>query len=277
MFRTFESSGIVGRTPIVASGVIPCRRSDAAPIDGGRWTAPGGTSGTWWWRSPADRPARHQRRAERDVGPPFHARPRLSLERFPRLAPPDFDTIVTPMSNRPRPRRVAVRGGCLRLANTTADLVNVSRTGALIRLNHELRTGGEWPLVLQLPTADPVWLHGRVVRCQRVEPGGGTALRNQYVLGLKFVNPPAEAEAMLDGVCGTPPRPAAAPADGSPARRRWLRVSLLHLRPPSLSLRRRCPECRSVEVTKEGRYRYSCDQCALEFVGIRVGPLRLSL
>lgn len=41
--------------------------------------------------------------------------------------------------------------------------MNVSRTGALIRLGYHLRTGGEWPLVLELPAFEPVWLTGREV------------------------------------------------------------------------------------------------------------------
>ena len=68
---------------------------------------------------------------------------------------------------RPRPPRIAVTGAHMRFANTVADVVNVSPTGALIRLGFKPRLGGEWPLVLDLPAAGQVWLNGRVVRCQQ--------------------------------------------------------------------------------------------------------------
>ncbi len=106
------------------------------------------------------------------------------------------------MQNRPRSRRVTVVGARVRFANTVADLVNVSRSGTLIRAGDELRLGGEWPLVLEL-LAVPVRLTGRVVRRQPAEVSlpGGAALQRQYSLAFKFVNPSAEAQAALDEVC----------------------------------------------------------------------------
>jgi hypothetical protein len=56
------------------------------------------------------------------------------------------------MHRRPRPRRVAIRGARVPLANTLADLVNVSRTGVLMQVGYELPPGSEWPLTLAVPT-----------------------------------------------------------------------------------------------------------------------------
>lgn len=186
------------------------------------------------------------------------------------------------MPNHPRPRRVAIRGARMQFANTPADLMNVSRTGALIRLGYQPRTGGEWPLVLELPEAGPVWLTGRVVRSRRLDdasPSGLSTLGSGYLLALRFVNPSTDAQAILDEACGMPPAAAssvAAPVVGRGIERR-LRSSVQRLRRLSLSLRRRCPECGSVEVAKEISHRYACEQCGLEFAGFRLGPLRVSL
>lgn len=62
----------------------------------------------------------------------------------------------------------------MHLANTVTDVVDVSRTGVLVRVSYELRPGSEWPLALEVPAATPVRVTGRVVRC---EPGGRLACR----------------------------------------------------------------------------------------------------
>ena len=183
------------------------------------------------------------------------------------------------MPNRPRPRRVAISGARMRFANTVADLMNVSRTGALIRLNYRLRTGGEWPMVLELPRGRAVWLNGHVVRCDRVgvRPPGRGEPGNQYMLGLSFVEPSHEALAVLDTVCGTPPRTAPSMTAPFPFTPRRLLVPLVRVWRISLSLERRCPECRSVDIAKDVRHQYSCEQCGRRFAGYRLGPLRLSI
>ena len=185
------------------------------------------------------------------------------------------------MPNRPRPHRVAIQGARIRFANTPADLLNVSRSGALIRLGYQPRTGGEWPLVLELPNHMPQWLTGRVVRTQSASgtSPGAPVVGDQFLLALKFVNPPLEVVEALDQACGTTP-PAAIPSD-APAEVRTLeesvRSAMQHLRRLSLSLRRRCPECGSPDVSKEFDHRYACDQCGVQFAGFRLGPVRVSL
>src|SRR6266853_3209934 len=99
--------------------------------------------------------------------------------------------------SRSRPNRVAVPGAHIQFANTVAELINLSPSGALIRMNFELRRGGEWPLVLELPKTGQVWLHGRVVRCRRHD--------GAFILALSFVSPNAEAKAVLNELCSAVP------------------------------------------------------------------------
>ena len=94
------------------------------------------------------------------------------------------------MPTRSRSPRVVVAGARLQFADTVAELLNLSPTGALIRMNFELRRGGEWPLVLEAPQSGQVWLHGRVVRCRRHD--------GAFVLALSFESPNADAQAVLD-------------------------------------------------------------------------------
>lgn len=109
------------------------------------------------------------------------------------------------MVQHPRPSRVVLVGARMRLANMVADLVNVSQTGVLIRAGSELRADSVWPLVLELPATPAVALTGRVVRCERAEIStpGGAALRSRYDIALRFMNRSAEAQAILEDVCGT--------------------------------------------------------------------------
>lgn len=171
--------------------------------------------------------------------------------------------------------RIAVTGAYMRVANTVADVVNVSPTGALVRLDFKPRLGGEWPLVLDLPAAGQVWLNGRVVRCQPDPSGRGTLPRsNEYLLGLAFVEPSEGAQAVLDELCGAP---APTPIDADRVARRRPRTPVASLRRLSVSRNRRCPECRSLDVIKEARHRYACEQCGCEFSGFNLGLIRVSL
>ena len=171
------------------------------------------------------------------------------------------------MPTRPRPPRIAVAGARLQFANTVAELVNMSPSGALIRMGFELRKGGEWPLVLELPEAGQIWLNGRVVRCRREGTG--------FLLALSFVSPEAETQALLDRICRAP----------SPAKEKrqhplpWTlpALSIERLFRIHLSSKRQCPECHSADLTKERSHRYSCFQCGCRFSGFRIGGIRISL
>jgi len=124
-----------------------------------------------------------------------------------------------------------------------AELINLSQTGALIRMTFELRKGGEWPLVLELADASQVWLNGRVVRCRRHEGAFVLALTKRSL-----------------------PLPWRLPT-----------LSLLRLVRLLLSSSRHCSECHSADVTKERRHAHSCFQCGCRFSGFRIGTLRISL
>ena len=143
----------------------------------------------------------------------------------------------------------------------------MSATGALIRMGFELRNGGEWPLVLDLPQAGQIGLNGRVVRCRRE----GTL----FLLALAFVSPGVQAQATLEDLCSRPspirekrthPAPWTLPA-----------LSFERLLRIRISSSRQCPECHSADVTKERRHGYSCFQCGCRFTGLRIGGLRISL
>ena len=174
------------------------------------------------------------------------------------------------MPPRARSPRVAVPGAHIHFANTVATLLNLSRSGALIGMNFELRRGGEWPLVLDLPATGQVWLQGRVVRCRRHE--------GAFILALSFVSPSAEAQAALDELCSAP-APAAPPKEKRPRPLPWRLpiYSFERLLRMRWSPTRQCPECHSSDVSKERRYNYSCFQCGCRFTGFRVGKLRISL
>jgi len=134
-------------------------------------------------------------------------------------------------------------------------VVNLSRTGALVRTSHHQRAGAEWPLVLELREA-AVTLKARVVRCDAAAvPRHGA--RRQYTLGLTFVDPSKEAQAVIDEVCR-------AAKTTAPKRRLFM------------SFVRRCPACKSRAVQKELTRRYSCSDCGNLFTGMRVGIVRFA-
>jgi len=103
----------------------------------------------------------------------------------------------------PRPRRIPMLGGRAHFSHGFADLVNVSRTGVLIRTNYAVRVGSEWPMTLKL-SGQSVSVTGRVVRCDQVDVGlpAGASLRNQFGVALMFIAPPPEAETVLMELCG---------------------------------------------------------------------------
>ena len=102
-----------------------------------------------------------------------------------------------------RPRRVILVGARVQLANTVADVVNVSQTGVLVRAGRQLSVGSEWPLTLEVPGAPPVPLKGRVVRCDtaHVSIPDGSILRSRYDVAFQFVDRSADAQTILDAVC----------------------------------------------------------------------------
>jgi len=152
----------------------------------------------------------------------------------------------------PRSERIEIPGAFAELARTHARVVNVSRTGALVRGSHRHAPGDEWPVLLELGRT-PLLVRARVVRCEPLAASGG---RGAFALGLAFVDPSAEAVALLERVCRQAPRP----------RTRWLSISLV----------RRCPQCRSRAVAKEANRQYLCTACLHRFRGFRAGFIRFA-
>ena len=155
------------------------------------------------------------------------------------------------MTFQPRSERIAVPGAFAELARTYAEVVNVSRTGALVRGSYQHAPGDEWPVLLELGRT-PLVVLARVVRCEPVATSG----RRAFALGLAFVNPSAEAMALLERVCEHVPS----------SRTRWFSISLV----------RRCPHCRSRAVAKEANRQYLCTACLYRFRGFRVGFIRFA-
>lgn len=155
-----------------------------------------------------------------------------------------------------RPRRTTLSGARAQFTNIDAEVVNVSSTGALVRVAFRQAPGAHGPLTLEVQ-GTPLDLTARVVRCEPVA-GPLSTSTGKFALALTFVDPPAGVVARLDEVCRAGHR--------SEKEERRLRVSLV----------RRCPKCHSRDVAKEGKRSYSCGQCGQVFTGFRIGFLRFS-
>ncbi len=100
--------------------------------------------------------------------------------------------------------RVPTPGVRARVNAATGDLLNVSATGALVRLPRELPVGSSWPVILDLD-ARRIDLSGRVVRCERLTialPGGGVLERPAYVTAVMFTHASASAVQGVAQLCG---------------------------------------------------------------------------
>ena len=173
------------------------------------------------------------------------------------------------MPTRSRFPRVAVPGAHIQFANTVAELINLSPTGALIRMNFELRKGGEWPLALEAPGVGQLWLQGRVVRCHRHA--------GAFVLALSFVAPNEDTQSVLGTICSASPAPPAKDKRQRALPWRLPAFSFERLLRLHWSPNRECPECHSSDVSKLRPHSYSCFQCGCRFTGYRIGRLRVSL
>ena len=111
------------------------------------------------------------------------------------------------MTFRSRAIRIALSEARGQLANTVVELMNISRTGALIRSGYELLPGTVWPFVLELPT-ETMNLTARVVRCRRSEASSeSAAARIRYDIGITFDLPSSAARRILQQLCGTAMEP----------------------------------------------------------------------
>jgi hypothetical protein len=149
--------------------------------------------------------------------------------------------------------------GHAQLANTLTTIVNISRTGVLVSAPKEWLPGARLPLTIDLD-GGALTVTGTVVRSEVASPFvvDGTP-RRQFAVALSFVSPSHDAQRVLDAMCG-PQR-----------QRHGLRIGPVHL-----SGARYCPRCFSRSVVRGSRRRYSCDNCHHEFVGFRIGFVRLA-
>lgn len=102
-----------------------------------------------------------------------------------------------------RPARVLVTGVTARLSTVTGYVVNISLTGALVRVPRALAVGSEHPLVLESPERS-VTLTARVVRAQvaPIEVAGAVLQREDYALGVVFSRTPNDALEAITDLCG---------------------------------------------------------------------------
>lgn len=100
--------------------------------------------------------------------------------------------------------RVPTPGVYARVDYVDGELVNVSATGALVRMNRDLPVGGKCPVILDVEVRR-IDLSGRVVRCQATGielPGGAVLKRPVYALGVIFTYVSAAAMQGIVQLCG---------------------------------------------------------------------------
>ena len=148
----------------------------------------------------------------------------------------------------------------MRLRRTVADVVNVSRSGVLIRVSCELDPASEWPAILEFNTV-LVRVAARVVR---KEPPNSGSVSRQSVIALTFIGPSPPVQAVLTDVCGD--RDEATRPD-THAGLRW----------PRLSFVRCCPNCHGASIGKKAQRHYECMECGRRFVGFRIASLRIAI
>lgn len=101
--------------------------------------------------------------------------------------------------------RVITPGLRARVDDVDGDVVNVSATGAVLRVDRPISVGSEQPLLLE-PNSRRIHLSGRIVRCEprwSIESLGGATVRRQvYALGILFTEASAEGTRAIMQLCG---------------------------------------------------------------------------
>ena len=91
----------------------------------------------------------------------------------------------------------------VRVGGVFGQLINISATGALVKVPQALWPDREVPVFIDLP-AERLQLRGRV---SRYDPFSSSALRpawlgSEYVLGITFTDLPPKAQEALKALCG---------------------------------------------------------------------------
>ena len=149
----------------------------------------------------------------------------------------------------------------MRLDRVVADVVNVSRTGVLIRTSGDFDPASEWPAILEFDSV-LVRVAARVVR---KEPASSRSAPGSCLVALTFVQASASVQAVLKDLCGPTRTGATGPGDRRATR--W----------PRLSFVRCCPTCGSVSIERSEWRHYECLECGREFVGFRIANLRIAI
>jgi len=103
-----------------------------------------------------------------------------------------------------RSKRVRTPGIEAWLCTETAQLVNISATGALVRSDALLPEGRECPLVLH--TYQPVRLRVRIVWAKPLATKNSPANGDEeYLLALRFTQMPPSAKAVVSALRGSGP------------------------------------------------------------------------
>ena len=100
-----------------------------------------------------------------------------------------------------RSARVTMSNVEVRIGAERGRLVDISRTGALVRTHAALVVGHEYPLLVNSSLHGQISLTARVVR---VEPASDTKANDdtdQHLIGLQFIQLPATAIRMLQDLC----------------------------------------------------------------------------
>jgi CheY-like chemotaxis protein len=102
-----------------------------------------------------------------------------------------------------RSPRVATGPLRVRIGGAIGLLVNVSATGALVRVPEALAPESEWPALIEIEP-EPVELRARVVRSHplSIPLPGATARRPEYAVALAFTELPPRTKAALETLCG---------------------------------------------------------------------------
>ena len=149
----------------------------------------------------------------------------------------------------------------MRVGRAVADVVNVSRSGVLVRAACELDAASEWPVILEFNSV-LVRVAARVVR---KEDAVRSRAADRCLVALTFIRPSPSVQGVLKDVCGVNRDEAASPDDRASVR--W----------PRLSFDRRCPNCDSLSIEKRKSRHYECLECGRLFVGIRIANLRIAI
>lgn len=90
-----------------------------------------------------------------------------------------------------------------RLGSEFGRLVNISATGALVRISAPFLLGRQCPLILNTPDA-PVTLTVRIVHTERTAPTErhGEAPHVHYLVGVMFTEFPSSAKPAIVKLCG---------------------------------------------------------------------------